>query len=96
MDVHAAPDGDDFDDDGNPRGFHYVNIYGELYIRRLLGRCARVRRVSIEIDREFAIENLADTKQAIPGAWDATYVRDGMQRSGPIDLPWAWVSVEFE
>jgi SAM-dependent methyltransferase len=95
MDVTPQPDGDDFDEQGSPRGFHYLNIYGEGYVRRLFGQEPRVLEVRIEPDRDFSAERISDTAQALPGAWDATRVVDGMQISGPILMPWCWISIDL-
>jgi SAM-dependent methyltransferase len=94
QDVNPGVDGADFDDDGKPLGFHYLNIYGEPYVRRLLAACPGVTDVRIEIDRDFAADRVNDTAQAIPGAWDATQVAQGMQHSGPIMLPWRWITID--
>jgi SAM-dependent methyltransferase len=95
MDVAPGEDGADFDVDGKPVGFHYLNIYGEPYVRRLLAAEKRVRGVTLEPDREFIAENLDDTRRALPGAWDATGVAGGIQVSGPIMLPWQWLTIEL-
>jgi len=94
-DVVPQQDGDDFDEDGNPRAFHFLNLYGEAYVRRLIARDPRVRGVRIERDVDFAVERLADTAESLPKAWDATRVINGMQISGPILLPWCWIHVEL-
>ena len=95
QDVFPGTDGADFDDAGKPIGFHYLNIYGEPYLRHLLGAMDRVANVRIEPDREFAAANLRDTAQALPAAWDATDVAQGVQFTGPITLPWHWITIEF-
>jgi SAM-dependent methyltransferase len=95
QDVFPAPDGADFDEAGKPFGFHYLNVYGDPYLRYLLGRIARVRDVRIDLDRDFETANLGDTAKALPAAWDATHVVQGMQFTGPIMLPWHWITIEL-
>jgi SAM-dependent methyltransferase len=95
QDVNPGIDGEDFDADGKPLGFHYLNICGEAYVRHLLAKTSRVVRVQIEIDREFSPERIADTARAMPGAWDATKVTEGMQHSGPIMFPWQWITIDL-
>ncbi len=95
QDVTPDKDGADFDEAGKPVGFHYLNIYGEPYIRRLLGAIPRVQGWQIEFDRDFMPEHLADTAKALPAAWDATRVAQGMQFTGPIMLPWHWITIEL-
>ncbi len=96
QDIFPGEDGADFDNDGRPAaGFHYLNIYGEPYVRHLLATAPGVANVRIEIDREFVAERIADTAQVMPKAWDATTVTEGMQRSGPIGLPWQWITIDL-
>jgi SAM-dependent methyltransferase len=95
MDVTPRPDGEDFDADGAPRDFHYLNIYGEGYVRHLLGKDRRVRGVRIEPDRDFSAERVGDTGKALAEAWDATTVIEGIQRTGPILLNWCWIDIEL-
>jgi SAM-dependent methyltransferase len=95
QDVFPGDEGVDFDENGTPLGFHYLNIYGEPYVRRLLGTIGRDVSVRIEPDRDFAAASLRDTAHALPAAWDATEVARDTQFSGPIMLPWHWITVEF-
>jgi SAM-dependent methyltransferase len=96
QDVFPGTDGADFDDAGRPLGFHYLNIYGVSYLRRLLGVIAPAARACVELDQEFAAANVRDTAQALPAAWDATDVaRDGLQFTGPIMLPWHWITIDL-
>jgi SAM-dependent methyltransferase len=95
QDVNPGEDGADFDEAGKPFGFHYLNIYGEPYLRRLLGTIHRIQNVRFECDQEFSPARLADTAAALPAAWDATQVAQGMQITGPIMLPWHWITIEL-
>lgn len=92
-DVAPQPDGNDYDADGEPRQFHYLNIYAEAYIRRLLGNERRVSSISFDLDRDFAASAVADTADHLEDAWDATRVIAGMQVSGAIILPWTFIDI---
>lgn len=92
MDVAPQPDSD-FDENGLPKQFHYLNIYSEAYVRGLLAREKRLASVSFELDRDFAASAIADTADHLKGAWDATRVIAGMQVSGAIILPWTFVEI---
>jgi ubiquinone/menaquinone biosynthesis C-methylase UbiE len=95
LDVRPGADGDDFDEDDRPRGFHYLNIYSEKYVRRLLASNPRVKHVRFERDTEFSPARVSDTAALLPHAWDGTRVIDGMQASGPVLMPWSWITVTF-
>jgi ubiquinone/menaquinone biosynthesis C-methylase UbiE len=93
--VASQENGDDFDDDGQPRAFHFLNIYSEQYIQRTLRALPRVASVEIALDREFAQSAIADTGNATK-SWVATRVVDGMQVAGSIIQPWAWLQIRLK
>lgn len=92
--VDPRDDGDEFDAD-EPRGFHFLNIYSERYIRHLLAGHDRVRGVQFALDTDFDAANIADTSKTLSQAWDATKVVNGMQISGYIVQPWSWLLIEL-
>lgn len=93
--VDPVEDGNEFDASCEPREFHFLNIYSDRYIRRQLEANPRVRFVTFELDRDFDATGIADTAQAMPDAWDATRVINGLQVSSYIIQPWTWVQVEL-
>jgi ubiquinone/menaquinone biosynthesis C-methylase UbiE len=95
-DVAPQPGGEDFDENCDPVGFHYLNIYSDSYIRYLAGKIARVERIDITPDREFDASQIADTKQLLPGAWDATCMVGELQASGMILQPWSWLQLSLK
>ena len=94
-DVAPEVAGDEFDETGEPRSFHFLNISSEKYLRRLLGSNERVRSVSFERDGDYDPQKVADTGTHLAHAWDRTSVANGMQVSGALLLPWTWVTVEL-
>jgi ubiquinone/menaquinone biosynthesis C-methylase UbiE len=93
--VSSEERGDDFDDGGKPRAFHFLNIYSENYIRRVLSRLPRVASIEIEMDTDFAQSAIADTGKAT-NSWVATRIVDGLQVAGSIIQPWAWLQISLE
>lgn len=94
--VTPAADGSDFDAQGEPMTFHFLNIYSQAYIHRVLQDQPRVASVKFELDRDFDAERLADSKALLHTAkWNATEVVAGMQRSGMLLMPWTWIDVEL-
>lgn len=94
-DVGPQPDGNDFDDKGEPTAYHFLNIYSEAYLRRLLKNEPRVRVMSIERDTEFDPKKILDTSENVPNAWDATRAVNGVQVSGMIVMPFHWLTIEL-
>jgi ubiquinone/menaquinone biosynthesis C-methylase UbiE len=96
-DVAPDPQGDDFDEQGEPRGFHFLSIYSEKYVERLFRSTGRVRSIAFELDRDFDAARVTDSGRLLKDAWDKTEVSNGgMQVSGMIRLPWTWVIAELE
>ncbi len=92
-DIGPQPDGNDFDDNGEPTAFHYLNIYSESYVRRLLKRESRVRSVVFEQDMDYDPSRIADSPNT--AVWDATRTVNGMQISGMIVMPYHWILMKL-
>jgi ubiquinone/menaquinone biosynthesis C-methylase UbiE len=95
LDVAPSKAGNDFDENNDPVGFHYLNIYSKQYIRNILSSIEGVGDVSIELDTDFDAKSLHDTQDLLPNAWDATRVEGNMQISGMIIQPWAWLDISL-
>jgi ubiquinone/menaquinone biosynthesis C-methylase UbiE len=95
-DVAPHPEGDEFDDQGEPKAFHFLSIYSEKYLERLFRSTGRVRSLSFERDTDFDASKVSDSGRLLKNAWDKTEVASsGMQVSGMILLPWTWVVAEL-
>lgn len=95
-DVAPQADGADFDANCEPVSFHYLNIYSADYVRHLARNLSKVAKVTITPDKEFDAGRISDTKQLLPGAWDATGMVGSMQASGMILQPWTWIEIALE
>ncbi|HWA36434.1 MAG TPA: class I SAM-dependent methyltransferase [Burkholderiales bacterium] len=96
-DVAPHPEGDEFDDNGEPKAFHFLSIYSRKYLERLFRSTGRVRALSFEPDTDFDANKVSDSGRLLANAWDKTEVASsGMQVSGMILLPWTWVVVELD
>jgi ubiquinone/menaquinone biosynthesis C-methylase UbiE len=93
--IGPRPDGDDFDANGEPISFHYLNIYSEAYVRRVLKNEPRVKAVTIEPDTDFDPAKISDTAVAMSDAWDVTRPVNGMQFIGMIAAPYHWISISL-
>jgi ubiquinone/menaquinone biosynthesis C-methylase UbiE len=83
---------EEFDDNGEPLGFSYYNIYSTHYVGRLLARQLRVASHRVEPDQEFDAGAL-DAAQAAQTATNKTRMVGGWQVSGYILLPWQFVHI---
>lgn len=95
-DVAPDPGGDEFDEEGEPKNFHFLSIYSERYVERVIRSTGRVRAIGFERDIDFDSQKVADTGELLKHAWDKTGVMGGMQVSGMLLLPWTWITVELE
>jgi ubiquinone/menaquinone biosynthesis C-methylase UbiE len=94
-DVAPDPQGQEFDEHGEPKAFHFLSIYSTRYLERLFGSTGRLRSIAFERDTEFDASRVTDSGRLLEHAWDKTEVTNGMQISGMILLPWTWVTVEL-
>ena len=94
-DVAPHPEGDEFNDQGEPTAFHFLSTYSAKYLERLFRMTNRLRSITFERDTEFDAGKVADTGKLLEQAWDKTEVMNGMQVSGMIPLPWTWITVEL-
>lgn len=91
QDVHAAtPPGEEFDERGEPRGFHYYNIYSAAYVRARLSALPRVAQVDLLPDRDYSPERIEEAARA-SNAPDSTRMLGGWQVNGSILQPWHFV-----
>ncbi|SEH53762.1 Methyltransferase domain-containing protein [Magnetospirillum fulvum] len=95
QDVEPQPDGQDFDENNEPKGFHYLNIYGRSYITHLLSREKRVSSIKFEIDKDYDPNSVNDTGDLLKNSWDKTTTTMGIQVSGMIILPWTWIQIDL-
>jgi ubiquinone/menaquinone biosynthesis C-methylase UbiE len=84
-----------FDDKGEPKVFHYFNIYSRDYVQRLLKADPRVKSVKIIEDGEYDTQAIARQQGYTPGNPNVTRIVDGKQVSGYIICPWSFIEIEL-
>lgn len=93
--VDPVEDGNEFDGQ-EPRGFHFLNIYSQNYMSHVLKQIDRVEDFNIVQDIDFDPSRLSDTTDELTHSWDATRAVNGMQISGNIVQPWAWLQIDLK
>ncbi len=83
-----------FDKRGEPKKFHYYNIYSERYIRWLVGTLPGVAKIALHEDRDF------DPKAMGTSRWpdekkpaDLTEIWNGWQVNNYVLQPWCFLRV---
>jgi ubiquinone/menaquinone biosynthesis C-methylase UbiE len=83
-----------FDAKGEPKNFHYYNIYSEAYVRWIIGTLPGASNVSIEPDWDF------DAKAIGTDQWpdknkpaDLTQIMNGWQLNNYVLQPWCFLRV---
>lgn len=88
-------DEEEFDDDGEPKYFHYYNIYSRSYVEKLLKGIPGVQKFQIYPDTEYDPQNIEAelTSESPP---DATRIIGGLQINGYILQPWHFIEISKE
>ena len=94
QDVHGS--GDEFDEEGEPHGFHYFNIYSKSYLGHLLGEIPNARSWRVVPDRDFDKARIMEAATVQKDAPDVTLVIGDWQVNGYVLQPWVFVEVEIE
>ena len=84
-----------YGDNGEPRNFHYYNIYSQDYVLRLINRLRGVEKYSLIEDRDFIpsrISNSGYKRGRKPH--DLTVMVNGMQVNGYIIQPWKFLILQ--
>lgn len=89
-------DGDEFDEDGEPRAYHYYNIFSRAYVSRLLNRDPRVQSVEIVEDEDFDPARIDADIEHQTEMRDVTRTLAGCQVNGYVIQPWAFICAEME
>lgn len=91
-----AASGEDisFFDNGEPRQFHYYNIYSHQYVQWLCSTLPDVDRVEILEDNDFNVDAFgADAWPDKDKPKDLTETMNGMQVNNYILQPWAFIKI---
>ncbi|KNY28616.1 class I SAM-dependent methyltransferase [Pseudobacteroides cellulosolvens] len=92
MDIN--PDKEEYNDDGEPVEFSFLNIYSRRYIDRILGSNKKVVKWSIEKDNEYNKENIVNSSKENSVFFNRTSVMEGWQINGYILMPWVVLKIE--
>jgi ubiquinone/menaquinone biosynthesis C-methylase UbiE len=83
----------ELDSSGEPYAFNYYNIYSRTYLEDILSQLPEIRSCSIELDREFDVNNIdGSLAEGRMGAQPTTTI-GGHQVNGYILLPWSFLTV---
>ena len=94
MDVHNSG-GDDFEDNGEPKAFHYFNIYSRKYIKHLLSGMD-IKNFEIVEDKDFKKENIQAAIKEQADEHDVTKILGDWQINVYIMQPWAFIKIKLE
>lgn len=85
----------EFDRDGEPREFHYYNIYSKSYVRKVVMAMPGVRACTITADQAFDPAVLeAEAIERVAGTPDVTRMIGGWQVNGSVMQPWHFVVID--
>lgn len=96
QDVHPQTDGEEFDREQRPVGFHFYNIYSQAYINQLLAEFPDVARWTITPDNDFDPEKIAQSAADHRSAHDASAICGGYQVNGYVLQPWAVLEITLQ
>ena len=88
----GRPDDDEFDENGEPKSFHFHTIYSQEYLEKLLSGMPDVKRYRIYPDRAFDPDRIsaALSPDSPP---DATRMVGDWQVNGYILQPWHFIEI---
>ena len=86
--------GDEFYPEGEPRQYHYYNIYSQAYFKHLLAGHPKVRGYEFIEDWDYDPAVIEQAGAEHEGMMDTTDVLGKWQRNGYILQPWTFLVVE--
>lgn len=92
----SGSDDIEFDTNGEPKAFSYLNIYSKLYIGKLLEQERKVKSFSITSDQDFNPERLRQDSEARQNVVNITRLVGGFQINGAILQPWHFIQIELD
>jgi ubiquinone/menaquinone biosynthesis C-methylase UbiE len=85
----------EFNDDGEPKSFHYYNIYSEKYLNFLLQSNGKVNNFQIIEDVFFDPKNIENSISEHRDAHDVTTILGDFQVNGYVIQPWKFVKINL-
>ncbi len=86
--------GEEFDEDGEPKEFLYYNIYSQSYIEKLLSKIPEVKNYRFIKDTFFDPDKIDGDNSYYDSCYDATKMIGGWQANTYILQPWSFIIVE--
>lgn len=83
-----------FDENGEPESFMYINIYDENYLKNIIGDKGELVIYDDEFDEEAIMKHFNEHKN-IAGKNIATRIVEGNQFKGYLMLPWKIVHIKL-
>lgn len=95
MDVHKSNNEEylEFDINGQPKSFHYYNIYSKDYINDILKK-SKVNNVEFKEDTNFNANAIQKEFELFESS-DQTHMLDGYQVNGCIIQPWHFLKIKL-
>lgn len=90
----GALDEDEFDENGEPRGFAYYNIYSKSYISKLIARLPGISQCELIRDDQYDPLHLTAEAERESAAPNTTRMVGSWQANGYVLLPWHFVSID--
>lgn len=96
QDVFPQKNGHEIDVDGNPKKYCFYNIYNCEYLKSIILKQKKVKRVRFLIENSFNPRRIDTSRKDHVGAHNATHTLAGYQVNGYILQPWMVVEIELE
>jgi SAM-dependent methyltransferase len=87
--------GDEFDENDEPRQFNWYNIWSRAHIESLLAGNGRIQNVTIEADQDFDSARIEQAAADQPSAANVTRMCGEWQVNGYILQPWCFVAIDL-
>jgi len=88
---------EEYNEEGEPLDFHFLNIYSHEYLLRLIRKLDRVKEVKFVEDKDFNPRNIGISNwKNGQKPFDLTGIVNGMQVNNYIMLPWQFLILEKE
>lgn len=93
--IKQINDPEEYDKNGEPEYYHFLNIYSESYIKSVLRTLQGVKKISLFFDSNFKPENIGDVNyKHKKKPFDLTVTVNKMQVTNYIIMPWHFLIVE--
>ena len=86
---------EEYGKDGEPRNFHFLNIYSQEYILRLISNLGSIKKYRLIEDKDYNPNNIGNSNnEREKKPHNMTVVVNGMQVNNYIIQPWKFLIIE--